>query len=82
MYKTMRDRKIENGFPLHSTTEKRTITLNCMVADLERKVELILHVMYNFQVIHNGNICYKTLLLRKFLRHKFRATGTVFREKP
>lgn len=59
--------------------KNRCIRLNQMVADSERKKkELILHIMYNFCVICSGSICHKPLLLRKLLRHKFLATGTVF----
>lgn len=47
-----------------------------------KKKELILHIIYNSCTIHRGSICYKMLLLRNILSHKFSIVGAIFWETP
>lgn len=42
--------------------------------------ELILHIIYNFCIIHSGSICHKMLLLRNIFRHNFLTVGPIFWE--
>lgn len=45
-----------------------------------KKKELILHIMYDFCVIYNGNISHSMMLLRKLLRQVLHYWDRAFRE--